>query len=110
MNALEGKLAQLSAKRKMVGDKIVVEVQTAHIALSAAREQYQQAQEAVRLAEDMANRERQNLQAGLSDLLKVTLREQYAVEAALKAIEAQIIYYHAEADLRAALGVDALPQ
>lgn len=108
MTALEGKLGQLSAKRRIMADKIAIEVESARIALAAALEQVKQANEAVRLAEDLAERERQNLELGLSDLLKVTLREQFAAESALKSVEALLLYYQAEADLRAAQGLDQL--
>lgn len=108
MTAVEGKIAQLAAKRRLVADKIAVDVQTAKVALLAALVQVEQSREAVRLAEDLAERERQNLERGLSDLLKVTLREQYAVESAEKAVEALLQYFRAQADLRAALGVDRL--
>lgn len=106
MAAVEGKISQLAAKRRMVADKIAVDVQTARIALEAALIQVEQSREAVRLAEDLAERERQNLERGLSDLLKVTLREQYAAESAEKAVEALLQYFQAQADLRAALGAD----
>jgi outer membrane protein TolC len=109
MTALEGKLAQLLAKRQMVADKIVVDVQSAAFALAAALEQVKQAREAVRLAEDLAERERLNLEQGLSDLLKVTLREQYAAEAAEKEVAALLQYFLALADYRAALGMDRQP-
>ncbi|MCA9055997.1 MAG: TolC family protein [Planctomycetaceae bacterium] len=109
MTALEGKLAQLSAKRRMTADKIAVDVQYAQFALDAALQQVYHMREAVRLAEELAERERQNFQLGLSDLLKVTLREQYAAESALKAVDSLLQYYEAEADLRAAMGLDRLP-
>ena len=109
MTALEGKLAQVSAKQQMVRDKIAVDVQNALFTLQAAYQQVEQTREAVRLAEDLATRERQNLDAGLSDLLKVTLREQYAVESAVKLVDAMLLYYWAAADLRAALGQDVAP-
>lgn len=108
MTVVEGKIAQLAAKRRLVADKISVEVQSAKVALQAALVQVEQSREAVLLAEDLAERERQNLERGLSDLLKVTLREQYAVESAEKAIAALLQYFRAQADLRAALGVDRL--
>ena len=108
MTALEGKLAQISAKRRMVADKISVDVQNARIALHAAYVQVLETRQAVAFAEDLAERERQNQEAGLSDLLKVTLREQYAAESATKAVEALMKYFDAQADLRAALGTDRL--
>jgi len=110
LTALEGKLAQLSAKRRMVADKIVVDVQYARVALESALTQVEQTRQAVEYAEDLADRERQNFDEGLSDLLKVTLREQYAVESAQKSVDALLLYYESEADLRAALGLDRLPR
>ncbi|MEZ6057410.1 MAG: TolC family protein [Planctomycetaceae bacterium] len=106
ITALEGKLAQLAAKRRMVADKISVDVQYAAIAIEAALIQVAQTEEAVRLAEDLAERERQNQKLGLSDLLKVTLREQYAAESAQKHVDAIQQYFQAQADYRAALGTD----
>jgi outer membrane protein TolC len=106
MQAAQGKLAQLAAKRRLVEDKIVVSVQSAYIARIAAYEQVLQTKEAVRLAEELAVRERRNFDAGASDLLKVTLREQYAVESAYKEVEALLTYYRAQADYRAAMAQD----
>lgn len=104
--AVQGKIAQLSAKRRLTEDKIVADVQDAYSALVAAYEQVVQTREAVRLAEEMAERERQNFEAGASDLLKVTLREQYAAESALKKFDSLRQYYEARADYRAALAQD----
>ncbi|GIW97077.1 MAG: transporter [Pirellulaceae bacterium] len=104
MRAIQGKMAQLDAKRQLAADKIVTEVQAARAGVDTAREQVYQARDAVRRAEELAARERRNFEEGLSDLLKVTLREQYAVEAAEKLVDALTIYYKAQADLRAARG------
>ena len=65
-----------------------------------------QAKEAVRLAEELAIRERRNFEAGASDLLKVTLREQYAVESAYKEVEALLLYFRSQADYTAAMAQD----
>lgn len=109
MRAVQGKIAQLRSKRLMVEDKIVADVQLAYAGLLAALEQVHQAREAVRLAEDLAQRERRSFELGASDLLKVTLREQYAAESAEKAVDALLIYHRARADYRAALAQDRLP-
>ena len=108
MTAIQGKLAQVAAKRRIAADKISVDVQAAGIAIAAALEQVKQAREAVRLAEDLAERERQNQEAELSDMLKVTLREQYAAESAQKLVDALLLFHQAQADFRAALGQDSL--
>ncbi|WP_339742960.1 TolC family protein [uncultured Rubinisphaera sp.] len=109
MFALEGKMTQLQAKRRMTEDKIAVEVQTVHTALQAALKRYDSTQQAVEYAEDLAQRERRNFELGSSDLLKVTLREQYAVEASEKVIDSLLDFYKAEADYRATLAQDQLP-
>lgn len=108
MQAIEGKVAQLNAKTRMVEDKIVAEVRAVYAALEATVEQAAQAKLAVRYAEDMARRERQNFEQGASDLLKVTLREQYAAESALKELEAHQQHENARADYRAILAQDGV--
>ena len=106
ITAIEAKLQQVVAKRQMQEDKISVELQTAYAALFAAFRQVQETREAINLAEDLAQRERRNFEEGASDLLKVTLREQYAAESAIKEMESLLEYYQAEADYRAALATD----
>lgn len=106
LTAVQGKLAQLSSKRRLAADKIVADVESVYAGLVAAYQRIVETREAVRLANEMADRERLNQQEGLSDLLKVTLREQYAAEAAMKEIDALLQYFRARADYRAALGYD----
>ena len=108
MQAIEGKIAQLNAKTRMVEDKIQAEVRAVYAALEATVEQAAQARLAVKYAEDLANRERQNFEQGASDLLKVTLREQYAAESALKELEAHQQHENARADYRAILAQDGV--
>jgi len=109
MQAIRGKIAQLGAKRRLTEDKIITDVQSAYAGLAAAYEQVQQARQAVEYAEELAERERINLREGASDLLKVTLREQYAAEAAEKVVDALLLYFQTQADYRAALAIDRLP-
>jgi len=109
MNVVEGKLSQLSAKRRFTEDKIVIDVQQAYAALISAYQQVIQTAEAVEFANDLAQRERRNFEEGASDLLKVSLREQYAAESATKRIEALQLYFQSQADYRAALAQDRLP-
>jgi outer membrane protein TolC len=108
MTELQGKIAQVSAKRQITADKIMVDVRMAHAALRSAYLQVQQSQEALRHAEDLAARERQNQEAGVSDLLKVALREQYAVESAEKNVDALRLFFESRADYRAAMGLDQI--
>lgn len=109
MQAVQGKISQLNAKRRLLNDKIASDVEQAHVGLQAALEQVRQAREAVALAEKVAQQERRNYEEGASDLLKVTLREQYAAESAEKEVDALLLYFQARADYRAALAQDRLP-
>ena len=108
MTELQGKLAQLSAKRRITGDKIGVDVQMAHAALRSAWDQVVSSQESLKHAEDLAARERTNQEKGASDLLKVTLREQYAVESAEKYVDALKLYFESRADYRASMALDQI--
>ena len=108
MTETQGKIAQLSAKRRITADKIAIDVQMAHAALRSAWEQVERTSEAVEYAEDLAARERTNEEAGVSDMLKVSLREQYAYESAEKNVEALKLYFESRADYRAAMAVDQI--
>jgi len=108
MASIEGKLAQLQAKRRLAEDRIVTDVQSAYAALTTAYQEVLETRQAVQYANELADRERLNQEEGISDLLKVTLREQYAAEAASKQIDALQKYFQAQSDYRAALGQDAL--
>ncbi len=109
IRATQAKIHQLLAKRHLTMDKIDIEVQTAYAALIATHEQVQQTREAVKLAGNLAQIERENKEAGLSDMLKVTLREQYAVESAVKEVDALLMYHQAQADYQAALANSPSP-
>jgi outer membrane protein TolC len=108
MTEIQGKLAQLSAKRRITADKISVDVQMAHAALRSAWDQVVSSEESLKHAEDLAARERTNQEKGASDLLKVTLREQYAVESAEKYVDALKLYFESRADYRAAMALDQI--
>lgn len=109
MQSTQGKIAQVAAKLRLTEDKVVADVQAAYAALIAAYEQVEQMRQSVEFAEDLAARERLNLEMGFGDLLTVALREQFAVEAAGGLVDALRIYYLAQADYRAALAEDQLP-
>jgi outer membrane protein TolC len=86
MQAIEAKIAQVSAKERFTVDKITAGVTAAFAGMKLAYEQVQQATKAKQLATKMAEIERRKFELGQSDLLKVALREQYAIEA----IEGQV--------------------
>ncbi|MEM1061167.1 MAG: TolC family protein [Planctomycetota bacterium] len=108
IRAVEGKLAQLSAKLQFARDKITAEVRAALVALEAAAEQIVFAIENRDLAAELAEIERLNEDEGASDLINVNIRELQAAEAALSVNEAIRDYRIAEAALRAAVGLQSV--
>lgn len=88
MQAVQAKMSQVSAKRRLVQDKVAAEVQGAYAGLIQTRQEALKARQAVELATRMADIERRKFELGQSDLLKVALREQYALEAAEEEISA----------------------
>ncbi|MDX1947717.1 MAG: TolC family protein [Pirellulaceae bacterium] len=104
----QGKLAQLAAKRRLVENKITIEVQDAISALTLARERYLRAQENTRLAWQLVTAERQRFDAQDSDLLRVAIQETAAIEAALAEIDALAEFFQAQAAFRAATAADPL--
>ena len=106
MSALEAKVSQIIAKRRMLEDKIATEIQSTHAALSAAWQRIGKARESVRLARYMAEVEQKKFDAGSSDLLSVNLREQQAAEAAETEVDALLDYFQARAIYRAAMAQD----
>lgn len=106
MHAVQAKMAQVSAKRRMVQDKVAAEVQMVYAGLIQSRQEALRASEAVRLASRMADIERRRFEVGESDLLKVALREQYALEAAEDVISAKYNHFTAFTEYAATLAID----
>ena len=106
MTAVEGKLGQVAAKRRMTADKIATDVQAVYAALLAAYQQIERAHESAELADRLAEIERRRFELGESDLLSVNLREQQAAEAQSTEVDALYEYFTARADYRATLARD----
>jgi outer membrane protein TolC len=102
LRAAQGKLAQVTAKRRLSEQKIVAQVQGARTALTAAYAGLQQAERNVELARQMEDAERVKFERGDSDLLLVNIREQATADAAVLAVDAAATYFMAQAQLRAA--------
>ena len=106
MSAIEAKVSQIIAKRRMLEDKIAAEIQSTHAALSAAWQRVGKARESVRLARYMAEVEQKKFDAGSSDLLSVNIREQQAAEAAETEVDSLLDYFQARAIYRAVMAQD----
>ncbi len=103
--AVRGKLAQVTAKRQFVADKIVAEVQSVRAALEAAHQRVAKAGESVRLAERMRLAEQKAFDLGESNLLDLNLREKQAADAEKTYVTAELEFYVAAANYRAALAM-----
>lgn len=106
MHAVQAKMAQVGAKRRLVNDKIAAEVQAAYAGLIRSQESAIKAKEAAELADQMADIERRKFELGESDLLKVALREQYALEAAEELVESELRHFMTFSGYAATLGMD----
>jgi outer membrane protein TolC len=102
---VEGKIAKLTRERQFVEDVVVTDVRDAALGLTQTWAQMEQARENVRLARELAEAERLQLQAGESDLLRVNLREQQAAVAAAALVDVFEEYFRALAQYRAVLGL-----
>ena len=106
ISSIEAKVSQVLAKRRMIEDKVITEIQTAHAAFHAAWLRVGKARESVRLARYMAEVEQKKFDAGSSDLLSVNLREQQSAEAAEAEVDALLDYFQSRAIYRAAMAED----
>ena len=106
MFAIQAKMSQVTAKQRIVQDKIAVDVKAAYAALKLSRLEALKAQQARELASQMADIERRKFELGESDLLYVVLREQYALEAAEELVSANFNHFVALTEYAAALAID----
>ena len=102
--AAQARLVQIEFQLRQAEDVVRADVQDTFSALERAFEFYQQAKNRVELARLVARAERERLRLGRSDILRVTLREQAAFDAEVSEIGAQLDYFRAAADFRAAIG------
>ena len=106
MQAVQAKMAAVNAKRRVVQEKVTGEVMLVYVALEETRKQAQQSTESVELYNFVAEKERVRFELGESDLLKVALREQYALEAAEEQITALHDHFVAFTEYAAVLAID----
>ena len=104
--AAQAKLAELSAKERLLRDKIEAQVRDAYSALRAAHEGLELARKERKVAHQVEAGERSRLALGSSTLLTVNLREQAAASADKRVIDAAVTYRKAWADYRAVMARD----
>ncbi|MBX3425548.1 MAG: TolC family protein [Pirellulales bacterium] len=103
MQSAQGKLAQISAKRRLVEQKIAADVRSAMTALTADYIQLKQARRNVELAIQMEKAEWRLFDEGSSNILMIYLREQSVADAQMLVVDATVDYYRSREDLRAAI-------
>ncbi|MCA9234411.1 MAG: TolC family protein [Planctomycetales bacterium] len=103
LQATQGKLAQIAAKRRLTEQKIAIEVRHAVTAIAADFLQFQQARRTAELAKRMEDAERTKFEQGNSNILVINLREQATAEAQLLVVAAEADYFRSLAELHAAV-------
>lgn len=103
ITSVQGKLAQLNAKRRFVVDKITISVRDAMSALLAAAGRIELATTNEQLARETLRLGRLQFDAGDIDLVTLNLYEKSVTDARLLLIAAQADFFIAEAAYRAAL-------
>ncbi len=106
IQAIEGKLQQVSVKIKFTQDKIATDVQEVYAALQAAFDRITRARESLQLARTMEEAEQRKFALGDSNLLLVNLRERATADAAKTVLQSLLDYFQAQADYRAAMALD----
>jgi outer membrane protein TolC len=105
MQAAQAQVMQIAQQYKFQADLIRAEVQSAFVALERAFEQVKVATERIKYAQLVAEGERQLFKDGLSELIRVNIREQSAFDAEIIAVQAKQNYFRALAEYKAALGL-----
>jgi len=108
IETIRAKLAQLRAKREFVANKIVAEVQDSVSALQAAEARIDRAGTNLQLADETLRLGRVQFDAGDIDLVELNIYEQASMDARVLRIDAEVDFFIALADYRAALGSDPL--
>lgn len=101
----EARVRRLTRELQFQVDSVRFEVRDVTSALTQTWQRIEQARENVRLANELAQAERMQLEAGQSDLLRVNLREQQAAIAAATLVDVFEEYFRSLAEYRAVLGL-----
>jgi len=100
IQAAQGKITQIDAKRRFVTDKIRAEVQDAASAVNAAFDQIRQSRENVRLNEQSLELGRLAFEEGDIELLALNIYESSVADARLQLLEAEHKYFYSLAIYR----------
>jgi len=107
--AARATMMQILAQERFARDQIGAEVQDAVSNLDRTYQRLQRAREEQQIARRVAELEMERFRKGQGTLLEVNLRELAAAGAQAKVVDALADFFRAEADYRAALGLDGKP-
>jgi outer membrane protein TolC len=102
----QGQILQVAAQERFAADQIAAEVRDALSALDRAYDLRERAKERANFAAQVEEGERRRFLLGQSDILRLNLRELATFDAQLTVIDAELEYFRALVDYRAALGID----
>lgn len=106
IQAIQGELVQVQAQLQLQQDRVINELLDVYSDLERAYELVRQSRQAARLAVEMRQAEKEQFDAGKSNLIFLNLRELAEAEAEIQVVAALAQYQRALADYAAALGVD----
>jgi outer membrane protein TolC len=109
VKAAEGQIARAEAQARFATEQIATQVRDATNAVTLAEQRHKLAVAEVDVAQQLERGERERFDLGDSSLLIVNLREQTALEAAIREVDALVDYHRARATLEAATGARANP-
>ncbi len=106
MQQQTAKLGQLRLEQQFLQDRVLNEVLDARSAVRTARAQLTATERNIELAQQLVAAEQRSFELGLSDLLRIQLREAQLADARMMAIDARRGFDRAFVDYRAALGTE----
>jgi outer membrane protein TolC len=109
IRAAEAQQRQLALETRMAADRIRADVQEALTAVDAAHTALKLYREFEEKTARLERAEKERLRLNQSNVLNVVIREQATLDAIVKRIEAEAKYHAELAELRAAMGLDAVP-
>ena len=109
VKAAEAQIARAEAQSAFTAERIATDVRDAASAVEFSRKRVLIAHEEVDVARVLMQAERDKFELGDSSLLFVNLREQTALEAGLREVDALFEYHRSRVSLTAAVGTNANP-
>lgn len=107
--AAAAQVARIDTQTRLLRDRVVADVRDAVSALTAANERIRATRAEVDMAQLLATQEAKRLELGEGNVLLVNLREQAALDASIRLVDAVIDWHKAMAAYRAAT-VSAIPK